>query len=109
MAEQVMVFGGDQYYPQGGWNDHRGTYGSVVEALAGFEKARSNDRIEWAQLVVNGELIGWWEFTYGWKGFCRCSHDEGSHSRPEPSPCLEDGCGCVALDMQPIPGVTDGS
>ncbi len=33
-VEQYVVFGGDYYYPVGGWRDKLGSYGTLAEAFA---------------------------------------------------------------------------
>ena len=105
MAE-FLLFGGKEYYANGGWGDYLGTFGSVADAVDAASKIKS---LEWAHVVIDGEMVGWWEFTSGWKGFCRCGHAEWSHSRSDPGPCIESGCECAAVDLQPIPGMIDGA
>ncbi len=31
--KRYLLFGGDVYYPNGGWGDYIGSYSSIVEAL----------------------------------------------------------------------------
>lgn len=43
-----LLFIGDEYYPKGGWNDFRGGFSSISEALDSFE--------------VN-EILTWWHIV----------------------------------------------
>jgi len=34
LLKRFLLFAGDNYYPRGGWDDFRGSYDSLEEALA---------------------------------------------------------------------------
>lgn len=52
-----LIFAFDQYYPDGGWGDYRGTAESIedakqiAESLATERARQSREPLEWAQIV----------------------------------------------------------
>lgn len=52
-----LVFAADDYYPEGGWGDYRGTAESIEEAkqiaesLATARARQNREPLEWAQIV----------------------------------------------------------
>lgn len=56
MIKRFVVFMGDNYYPFGGWGDHRGDYDTLEEAKKFAESQRlpQDDRapfVDWAHVV----------------------------------------------------------
>lgn len=47
MDATVLLFAGSTYYPEGGWDDFVGEFGSVEEALAAVADAL----VDWAHVV----------------------------------------------------------
>lgn len=61
------LFAGDAHYPAGGWDDLIGTFDTVAEARARFDRGRYpgetyNGDFEWGHIVdlTNAELILVW-------------------------------------------------
>ncbi len=97
----VLLFCGQTYYPAGGWDDLRGEFASVHDAMVAFE-AEPED---WAQVVKDGTPVAVFEDDE-WVGICLCGHSSWEHGDWENNTeCRHDGCGCRAWDEQPIPGV----
>jgi hypothetical protein len=70
MLERYLVFGGDFYYPAGGWADCLGSYGSVDAAKLAAEAAN----VLWAHIVdgnigsiiLKGSSKGTWITIQEW-------------------------------------------
>lgn len=45
--KRYLLFAGDQYYPAGGWQDYKGRFNRISEAL----KAAANGTWSWWQVV----------------------------------------------------------
>lgn len=61
-ANRFMLFSGDNYYPGGGFNDHRGSYPTLDAAKNAFNNLQ--DLNEWAHIVliaVDGSYNCVWE------------------------------------------------
>lgn len=55
MENKYLVFSGDYYYPSGGWQDFKGEFDSLYEAL---EFIRSGNQCkEWVHIVHQKEII----------------------------------------------------
>lgn len=59
-----LVFGGDFYYPRGGWDDLKGEFDSLEEAITqalhhwkGELYMNAIYTYDWAQIVHEGEII----------------------------------------------------
>lgn len=48
-----MVFAGSNYYPQGGWEDHKGTFDTLEEAL----ECAANAGEDWWHIVYDGKVF----------------------------------------------------
>jgi len=46
---RYLVFGGDQYYPMGGWDDKRGAFSDLDEAR------KEAAKWEWWQIIDTGQ------------------------------------------------------
>jgi hypothetical protein len=53
---RYLLFGGDTYYPIGGWDDYQGSYNDIYEAADAAEKARAWD---WYHIVdsTDGQIV----------------------------------------------------
>jgi len=49
MDKPFHLFGGDAYYPRGGWNDHLGSYATLDECKN--EIIDNNEALDWAHVV----------------------------------------------------------
>jgi hypothetical protein len=52
--DRFIVFGGQDYYPCGGWRDIVGYAETIREAKAMVDVQLSTDQIEWWQIVDTG-------------------------------------------------------
>jgi hypothetical protein len=52
-VKQYLVFGGDHYYPAGGWEDFLG-FSSSLEAA---NELAYSKRVDWFHIVCEGEII----------------------------------------------------
>lgn len=55
--KRYLVFGGTNYYPEGGWDDFFGSADSMLEAVTMVAKEMIGD--EWWQIVdtTTGEIV----------------------------------------------------
>jgi hypothetical protein len=53
--QRFLLFGGDQYYPLGGWQDYKGDFDTKEQAL----KEAANWSWDWYQIVDSkkGEIV----------------------------------------------------
>lgn len=52
MIKRYLVFGGDYYYPSGGWNDFQNCFDSELEAKAYADGYKSkHPEFKWVQVV----------------------------------------------------------
>lgn len=50
--ERYALFAGSFYYPSGGWNDFKGTYHTVQEAVDYIEAyANSDEEYDWYHVI----------------------------------------------------------
>lgn len=50
--KRYLLFGGDRYYPSGGWQDYIGQFDSVVEAMReALREEHSRSKFDWYQVV----------------------------------------------------------
>lgn len=61
MAE-FLVFCGNEYYPNGGWNDYKGGFDSIEEAIEFCEKIMKDEHFDWGQVVQQGASNEFWRF-----------------------------------------------
>jgi len=58
---KIMLFAGNNYYPEGGWEDFRGEYDSIEEAkkvlLRDFKDKFGILSDGWAHFVEDGKII----------------------------------------------------
>lgn len=47
---RFLVFGGDVYYPSGGWEDYRGAHESEGEAVAFAKGFVAGESLRWAHV-----------------------------------------------------------
>ena len=47
--KRYLVFAGDTYYPNGGWDDIYGAYETSDEAVAAADEA--HDQYDWVQVI----------------------------------------------------------
>lgn len=47
--KKYLLFGGDNYYPSGGWNDFVDSFDTILEAMAKMDIAKWE--WDWAQIV----------------------------------------------------------
>jgi hypothetical protein len=61
--KRFLVFAGDMYYPDGGWNDFRGAYDTLKEAKARVDEIKHNEETcsgyDWAHIAdtATGEIL----------------------------------------------------
>jgi hypothetical protein len=47
--KKYLLFGGDTYYPSGGWSDLKGTGDEVIDLIE--------------QVAMSQEIFGWWQIV----------------------------------------------
>lgn len=53
MIRRFLLFGGDLYYPEGGWDDLHGSYSSFEEARI----AEKKENFGWAHIIDTKEWV----------------------------------------------------
>lgn len=73
-----LLFAGQAYYPQGGWEDWRGSFDTLAEAKAAFLAWRHDDgdpggNLTWGHIAndAEGEIVSemWSEYVTGGPGW----------------------------------------
>jgi len=54
---RYLLFAGYTYYPSGGWGDYRGSFETVEEAVARFEKDKKENWWDWYHIVDSQTLM----------------------------------------------------
>lgn len=79
MEGRYLLFAGETYYPQGGWEDYQRDFATVEEAIKFVDDAHALDKAkeyidqdgwDWAHIVdreTSRIIRAWWSQTNGWK------------------------------------------
>lgn len=74
--KKYKLFAGEQYYPIGGYEDFKGNFDSLEEAMQSFDNTREAYCGQWAHIVCDDVIIMITEsgfipetidYTYTWK------------------------------------------
>ncbi len=62
-AKRYMLFSGDNYYPQGGWDDHDGSFDTINEAreLIKIEPRRRSDGVLYLIYIIDERAFDWYQ------------------------------------------------
>lgn len=55
--EKFLLFGGETFYPSGGWNDFKGYFNSIDEAKEFIENEYLSETLAWSHIVFKNDVI----------------------------------------------------
>lgn len=55
-----MLFAGQNFYPGGGWNDFRGNFDTIHEAISGYIALTQTETVQWGHVVSTHTMAVEW-------------------------------------------------